>query len=145
MEASLEEEDHLAEAQEEDAFKKVKKMEEIKKTEYGYEYQFEEMKIIITEENVTDNLVEYGKQLVNFYKEKKVEIENALFRKFERDEWYINELSREQILEKVGTPTIYVEAEGLASFSYLESKLDEHIITVELYKGFQVGDVVIDG
>lgn len=135
----------MAEAQEEDAFKKVKKMEEIKKTEYGYEYQFEEMKIIITEENVTDNLVEYGKQLVNFYKEKKVEIENALFRKFERDEWYINELSREQILEKVGTPTIYVEAEGLASFSYLESKLDEHIITVELYKGFQVGDVVIDG
>lgn len=120
-------------------------MEEIKKTEYGYEYQFEEMKIIITEDDVTDSLVEYGKQLVSFYKEKKEEIENALFIKFEKDEWYINELSREQILEKVGIPTIYVEAESLASFSYLDSKLDQHLITVELYKGFQIGDVIIDG
>lgn len=128
----------------EDAFKE-EKYGRNKKTEYGYEYQFEEMKIIITEDDVTDSLVEYGKQLVSFYKEKKEEIENALFIKFEKDEWYINELSREQILEKVGIPTIYVEAESLASFSYLDSKLDQHLITVELYKGFQIGDVIIDG
>ncbi len=132
------------EAQAEDAFKE-EKYGRNKKTEYGYEYQFEEMKIIITEENVTDSLVEYREKLVSFYKEKKEEIENALFIKFERDEWYINELSREQILEKIGTPTIYVEEESLASFSYLDSKLDQHLITVELYKGFQIGDVIING
>ena len=68
-----------------------------------------------------------------------------IYEKFERDNWYINDYSKEEIFNKIGKPTLYVDNIDLASICFLKNTLDEHLITVEVYKEFLLLGVTVDG
>ncbi|MCI8347737.1 MAG: SMI1/KNR4 family protein [Bacilli bacterium] len=114
------------------------------KTKNGFEYKYKGMEVIIMSEEINEELTNYGDKIVDFYFESKDKITDFLFQKFERDEWYVKEYTKEQILEKIGKPTIYVDGIDYGSLCYLKSKLDEHLITIELY-GLNLDSVSIDG
>lgn len=118
--------------------------DDVYKTKNGFEYKYKGMEVIITSEEINEELTNYADKIVDFYFESKDKINDFLFQKFERDEWYIKEYTKEQILEKIGKPTIYVDEVDYGSLCYLKSKLDEHLITIELY-GLNLDSVSIDG
>lgn len=64
--------------------------------------------------------------------------------KFEKDGWYINHYTKDEIIEKIGKPTIYVSKVNSGELTYLNNELDEHLITIELY-GLELSCVTIDG
>lgn len=119
-------------------------MENINKTEYGYEYKHKDLDVVITADEINDELIQYGNKVVEFYLENKDKVISFLFQKFERDEWYIDKYTKEEIIEKIGEPTIYVDDVNFGNIIYLDSKLDEHMITIELYN-LDLSHVCIDG
>ena len=50
----------------------------------------------------------------------------------------------DEIIEKIGKPTIYVSKVNCGELTYLNNKLDEHLITIELY-GLELSYISIDG
>ena len=119
-------------------------MENIKKTKYGYEYDYKGLNVVITTDEINDELIHYGNKVVDYYFENKDKVIEFLFQKFERDNWYIDKYTKEEIIEKIGEPTIHVDDVNFGNIVYLDSMLDEHIITVELYK-LDLSHVCIDG
>ena len=57
---------------------------------------------------------------------------------------YVEAYTKEEIIEKIGKPTIYVNKVNLGEITYLNNELDEHLITIELY-GLEISYVTIDG
>lgn len=110
---------------------------QIQKSDDGYEYNYNGLSVIITNAEVTDDIIIYGNNITEFYLKNKNNITNYLFKKLEK-------YTKEQIVEKIGNPTIYVRNKEYANISYLDSKLDEHLITIELYK-LNLDNVYIDG
>lgn len=114
------------------------------KTKNGFEYRYKGLRVIITAEEVKEELTNYADQIIEYYFENKDKVINHLFEKFEKDEWYIKNYKKEEIIEKIGKPTIYVDDVNFGEITYLNSELDEHLITIELY-GLELSHVTIDG
>ena len=51
---------------------------------------------------------------------------------------------KEEIIEKIGKPTIYVNKVNSDEIAYLNNELDNHLITIELY-GLKLSYVTVDG
>lgn len=114
------------------------------KTKNGFEYKYKGLKVIITADEVKEELTNYANQIIEYYFKNKDKVINHLFEKFEKDEWYVKTYTRDEIIEKIGKPTIYVSKVNCGELTYLNNKLDEHLITIELY-GLELSYVSIDG
>lgn len=114
------------------------------KTKNGFEYKYKGLKVIITADEVKDELTNYADQIIDYYFENKDKVINHLFEKFKKDEWYVKDHTEEEIIEKIGKPTIYVDEVNWGEITYLNNELDEHLITIELY-GLELSHVTIDG
>lgn len=118
---------------------------QMKKTEYGYKYNLYGIDVLITSDDLNDELILYANRFVDFYRNNIEKINDHIYEKFERDNWYINDYSKEEIFNKIGKPTLYVDNIDLASICFLKNTLDEHLITVEVYKEFLLLGVTVDG
>jgi len=114
------------------------------KTKNGFEYKYKGLKVIITADEVKEELTNYADQIIEYYFKNKDKVINHLLKKFEKDEWYVKAHTRDEIIEKIGKPTIYVSKVNCGELTYLNNKLDEHLITIELY-GLELSYVSIDG
>lgn len=114
------------------------------KTKNGFEYKYKGLKVIITTDEINEELTNYADQIVEYYFENNEKVIDHLFEKFEKDEWYVQDYSKEQIIEKIGKPTIYVDGVNNGELTYLDSKLGDHLITIELCK-LELSHVTIDG
>lgn len=114
------------------------------KTKNGFEYKYKGLKVIIAADEINEELTDYANQIIDFYFNNKEIVNNHLFEKFKSYEWYVNEYSRNDIIDKIGKPTICVSKLNCGEITYLNNELDEHIITIELY-GYQLSYVTIDG
>lgn len=114
------------------------------KTKNGFEYRYKGLKVIITANEVNEELTNYADEIIEYYFENKDKIINHLFEKFEKYELYVEAYTKEKIIEKIGKPTIYVNKVNLGEITYLNNELDEHLITIELY-GLEISYVTIDG
>lgn len=114
------------------------------KTKNGFEYRYKGLKVIITANEVNEELTNYADKIIEYYFENKDKIINHLFEKFEKYELYVEAYTKEEIIEKIGKPTIYVNKVNLGEITYLNNELDEHLITIELY-GLEISYVTIDG
>ncbi len=114
------------------------------KTKNGFEYRYKGLKVIITANEVNEELTNYADKIIEYYFENKDKIINHLFEKFEKYELYVEAYTKEKIIEKIGKPTIYVNKVNLGEITYLNNELDEHLITIELY-GLEISYVTIDG
>ena len=114
------------------------------KTKNGFEYRYKGLKVIITANEVNEELTNYADEIIEYYFENKDKIINHLFEKFEKYELYVEAYTKEEIIEKIGKPTIYVNKVNLGEITYLNNELDEHLITIELY-GLEISYVTIDG
>lgn len=110
----------------------------------GFEYKYKGLKVIITADEIKDELTNYADEIIEYYFKNKDNVINHLLEKFEKDDWYVETHTREEIVEKIGKPTIYVNKVDYGELAYLDSKLDEHLITVELY-GLKISGITIDG
>lgn len=116
----------------------------IYKTKNGFEYKYRGLRVIITADEVKEELTDYADKIIDFYFKNKEKVINHLFEKFEKDEWYVKDYSKEKIIEKIGKPTIYVDDINRSEIVYSNNELDEHLITIELY-GLELSYVTIDG
>ena len=114
------------------------------KTKNGFEYKYKGLKVIITADEIKEELTNYAEEIIEYYFKNKDNVIHNLLEKFEKDEWYVETHTREEIVEKIGKPTIYVNKVDYGELAYLDSKLDEHLITVELY-GLKISGITIDG
>ena len=114
------------------------------KTKNGFEYNYKGLKVIITADEVKEELTNYADEIIEYYFKNKDKVINHLFEKFEKDEWYVKTYTRDEIIEKIGKPTIYVSKVNCGELTYLNNKLDEHLITIELY-GLELSYISIDG
>lgn len=114
------------------------------KTKNGFEYKYKGLKVIITADEVKEELTNYADEIIEYYFKNKDKVINHLFEKFEKDEWYVKTYTRDEIIEKIGKPTIYVSKVNCGELTYLNNKLDEHLITIELY-GLELSYISIDG
>lgn len=114
------------------------------KTKNGFEYKYKGLRVIITADEVKEELTNYADQIIEYYFENKDKVINHLFEKFRKDEWYVKDHTEEEIIEKIGKPTIYVDEINWGEITYLNNELDEHLITIELY-GLELSHVTIDG
>lgn len=114
------------------------------KTKNGFEYKYKGLRVIITADEVKEELTTYANQIIDYYLKNKEKVIIHLFEKFERDEWYVKEYTRDEIIEKIGKPTIYVSEVNRGEITYLNNELDEHIITIELF-GLELSHITIDG
>lgn len=114
------------------------------KTKNGFEYKYKGLRVIITADEVKEELTNYADQIIEYYFENKDKVINHLFEKFRKDEWYVKDHTEEEIIEKIGKPTIYVDKINWGEITYLNNELDEHLITIELY-GLELSHVMIDG
>ena len=114
------------------------------KTKNGFEYKYKGLRVIITADEVKEELTNYADQIIEYYFENKDKVINHLFEKFRKDEWYVKDHTEEEIIEKIGKPTIYVDEVNWGEMTYLNNELDEHLITIELY-GLELSHVTIDG
>lgn len=114
------------------------------KTKNGFEYKYKGLKVIITADEIKEELTNYADEIIEYYFKNKDNVINHLLEKFEKDDWYVETHTREEIVEKIGKPTIYVNKVDYGELAYLDSKLDEHLITVELY-GLKISGITIDG
>ena len=114
------------------------------KAKNGFEYRYKGLKVIITANEVNEELTNYADKIIEYYFENKDKIINHLFEKFEKYELYVEAYTKEEIIEKIGKPTIYVNKVNLGEITYLNNELDEHLITIELY-GLEISYVTIDG
>lgn len=114
------------------------------KTKNGFEYKYRGLRVIITADEVKEELTDYADKIIDFYFKNKEKVINHLFEKFEKDEWYVKDYSKEKIIEKIGKPTIYVDDINRSEIVYSNNELDEHLITIELY-GLELSYVTIDG
>lgn len=114
------------------------------KTKNGFEYKYKGLKVVITAYEIKDELTNYADEIIEYYFKNKDNVINHLLEKFEKDDWYVETHTREEIVEKIGKPTIYVNKVDYGELAYLDSKLDEHLITVELY-GLKISGITIDG
>lgn len=114
------------------------------KTKNGFEYSYKGLRVIITTDEVNEELTNYADKVIEYYFENKEKVINYLFEKFEKDECYVKEHARDEIIEKIGKPTIYVNKVNSSEITYLNNELDDHLITIELY-GLELSYVTIDG
>lgn len=114
------------------------------KTKNGYEYKYKGLKVIITADDIKEDLTNYADEIIDYYFNNKEKVINHLLEKFEKDGWYINHYTKDEIIEKIGKPTIYVSKVNSGELTYLNNELDEHLITIELY-GLELSCVTIDG
>lgn len=114
------------------------------KTKNGFEYSYKGLRVIITTDEVNEELTNYADKVIEYYFENKEKVINYLFEKFEKDECYVKEHARDEIIEKIGKPTIYVNKVNSSEITYLNNELDDHLITIELY-GLELSHITIDG
>lgn len=114
------------------------------KTKNGFEYKYKGLKVIITADEVKEKLTNYADEIIEYYFKNKDRVINHLFEKFEKDEWYVKTHTKDEIIEKIGKPTIYVSKVNCGELTYLNNKLDDHLITIELY-GLELSYISIDG
>lgn len=114
------------------------------KTKNGYEYKYKGLKVIITADEIKADLTNYADEIIDYYFNNKEKVINHLLEKFEKDGWYVNHYTKDEIIEKIGKPTIYVSKVNSGELTYLNNELDEHLITIELY-GLELSYVTIDG
>ena len=114
------------------------------KTKNGFEYKYKGLRVIITAEEFKEELTNYADQIIEYYFKNKDYVINHLFEKLEKDEWYVKTHTRDEIIKKIGKPTIYVSKVDCGELTYLNNELDEHLITIELY-GLQLSYVTIEG
>lgn len=114
------------------------------KTKNGFEYSYKGLRVIITTDEVNEELTNYADKVIEYYFENKEKVINYLFEKFEKDEWYVKEYARDEIIEKIGKPTIYVNKVNSSEITYLNNEIGNHLITIELY-GLELSYVTIDG
>ncbi len=114
------------------------------KTKNGFEYKYKGLKVIITADEVKEELTNYADEIIEYYFKNKDRVINHLFEKFEKDEWYVKTHTKDEIIEKIGKPTIYVSKVNCGELTYLNNKLDDHLITIELY-GLELSYISIDG
>ncbi len=125
---------------------KLKKLydDSIHKTKNGFEYKHKGLKVVITAKEAKEELINYADDIVEYYFKNKDKVINHLLEKFKKDEWYVKTYTKDEIVEKIGEPTIYVSKVNNGELIYLDNKLDEHTITIELY-GLELSYVSIDG
>lgn len=114
------------------------------KTKNGFEYKYKGLKVIITADEVKEELTNYADEIIEYYFKNKDKVINHLFEKFEKDEWYVKTHTKDEIIEKIGKPTIYVNKVNCGELTYLNNQLDDHLITIELY-GLELSYISIDG
>lgn len=114
------------------------------KTKNGLEYSYKGLRVIITTDEVNEELTNYADKVIEYYFENKEKVINYLFEKFDKDECYVKEHARDEIIEKIGKPTIYVNKVNFSEITYLNNELDDHLITIELY-GLELSHITIDG
>lgn len=114
------------------------------KIENGFEYKYKGLKVIITADEVKEELTNYADEIIEYYFKNKDKVINHLFEKFEKDEWYVKTHTKDEIIEKIGKPTIFVSKVNCGELTYLNNKLDDHLITIELY-GLELSYISIDG
>lgn len=114
------------------------------KIKNGFEYRYKGLRVIITADEVKEELTNYADQIIEYYFENKDKVINHLFEKFEKDEWYVKTHTKDEIIEKIGKPTIYVNKVNCGELTYLNNQLDDHLITIELY-GLELSYISIDG
>lgn len=114
------------------------------KQKNGFEYKHKVLKVVITADEVKEELTNYADEIIEYYFKNKDKLINHLLEKFKKDEWYVKNYTKDEIIEKIGKPTIYVSKVNCGELTYLDSKLDEHLITIELY-GLELSYISIDG
>jgi len=109
-----------------------------------YEKELDTLNIIIEQENINkETVLEYAKYIVDNYLVNKKEIEKHLLDKRLR-EFYGSNNSELEIIAKIGKPSAKV-CENFCQLMWFDSKLDEHLITLEINNEYKLSYVSIDG
>ena len=115
------------------------------KTNYGYSYNESNIDIMIdTDIMPTVDVINYSIKLAKYYNNHMNEINDYIYEKLKERGGYIDDLTKDDFIKKIGKPTIYDEYLNFGSLSYLENTIDEHIITLE-FNGFELGYVSLNG
>jgi hypothetical protein len=110
-----------------------------------YEVEFDNLSVRIDKENIDNVLIlEYAKDIADNYLLNKKEIERYILDKGLRD-YYGENNSDEEIINKIGKPTLDIIDENWCNFVWLKSTLDEHIITLEVKGEYKFHGITIDG
>ena len=115
------------------------------KTNYGYSYNESNVDIMIDTDNLpTIDVINYCIKLAKYCDAYMNKINDYIYDKLIKRGGYIDDLSKDDFIRKIGKPTIYDEYLNFGSLSYLENTIDEHIITLE-FNGFELGYVSLNG
>lgn len=115
------------------------------KTNYGYSYNESNIDIMIdTDIMPTVDVINYSIKLAKYCNNHMNEINDYIYEKLRKRGGYIDDLTKDDFIKKIGKPTIYDEYLNFGSLSYLENTIDEHIITLE-FNGFELGYVSLNG
>ena len=115
------------------------------KTNYGYSYNESNIDIMIDTDNLpTVDVINYSIKLAKYCNNHMSEINDYIYEKLRKRGGYIDDLTKDDFIKKIGKPIIYDEYLNFGSLSYLENTIDEHIITLE-FNGFDLGYVSLNG
>lgn len=110
----------------------------------GFEYKYRGFKVIVTSDEPTDEILNYGNDLVDFYINNKSKVDIFLINDLKKID-HINDMDTEkQIIDLIGKPSFYINTCDSALISYLDSKLDEHLISIEIHK-FKLCRICVEG
>lgn len=117
----------------------------LEKTNYGYSYNESSIDIMIDTNNIpTIDIINYSIKLAKYCSNHMSEINDYIYDELKKRGGYIDDLNKDDFIQKIGKPTIYDEYLNFGSISYLENTIDEHIITLE-FNGFDLGFVSLNG
>ena len=110
-----------------------------------YEKNYDYLTLIVEEEGIDDSdVLEYAESMANNYLANKEKVENFLLDDRLR-EVYGNDNSDDEILNKIGKPSIQVGEDNSCKIMWFDSKLCQHLITLYVDGNYELFDVTLDG
>ena len=110
-----------------------------------YEKKFDNINLTIEKEKIdVPSVLEYATYIIENYLENKQKMEEYLLNESLR-EYYSNDNSDIEIIYKLGKPTVNISNNDSCQFMWFDSKLDEHLITLEIVDKYEFSYITIDG
>lgn len=110
-----------------------------------YEKEFANLFLTIETDKIDrPDVLDYANHIVNAYPEQKEKLEKYLLDESLR-EYYGDDNSDDEIIMKLGKPTIEITNAESCKFMWMDSTLDEHLITLEVVDKYGFSYVTIEG
>jgi hypothetical protein len=112
--------------------------------DYDYEAEFDGILMIIRKDVMGEKIVDYANKILELYLSKKTEIIEYILNDSVFD-FYRDAYTKNEIVEKLNEADIEIISDNWGTLTWLNHKLDEHIISVEFNNDLELSYVSIDG